>query len=84
MIKGHNGSKIEEGEVEIVLEQLQDVVVSIFSFTILQSKAHTAHDRKPTASIEENMTQLKVALHKTRLKREGGGEGSNPFLLGLV
>lgn len=41
-------------------------------------------DRKPTASIEENMTQLKVALHKTRLKREGGGEGSNPFLLGLV
>lgn len=67
LIKGHDGPKIEEGEVEVVLEQFQDVVVSIFPLAVLQSKAHTAHYSKPTASIEENMTQIKVSLHKTCL-----------------
>lgn len=67
LIEGHDGPEVEEGEVEVVLEQLQDVVVSIFPFTVLESKAHTAHDCKPTTSIEENMTQLKVSLHKSSL-----------------
>lgn len=66
-IKGHDGPEIEEGEVEVVLEQLQDVVVSIFPLTVLQGEAHTAHDREPTAPIEENVTQLKVPLHKSSL-----------------
>lgn len=66
-VKGHDGTEIEEREVEVVLEQLQDVVVPIFPLTVLQSKAHTAHDCKPTTSIEEDVTQLKVALHKTCL-----------------
>lgn len=35
LIKGHDGPEIEEGEVEVVLEQLQDVVVSIFLLTVL-------------------------------------------------
>ena len=66
-IKGHDGPEIEEGEVEVVLEQVQEVVVSIFPFTVLQSKAHTAHDGEPTTSIEENVAQLKVAVHKLSL-----------------
>lgn len=67
LIKGHDGPEKEEGEVEVVLEQLQDVVVSIFPLAVLQSKAHAAHYSKPTTSIEENMTQVKVPLHKTCL-----------------
>ena len=70
LIKSHDGPEIEEGEVEVVLEQLQDVVVSIFPVAVLQSKAHTAHDGEPTTSVEENVTHLKVSLHKTRLENK--------------
>lgn len=68
LIKGHDGPEIEEGEVEVVLQQLQDVVVSIFPVAVLQSEAHTAHYSEATASIEEDVTQLEVPLHKTSLQ----------------
>lgn len=67
LIKGHDRPKVEEGEVEVVLEQFQDVVVSIFPLAVFQSKAHTADYCKPAASIEKNTPQLKVSLHKTCL-----------------
>lgn len=69
-IKCHDGSKVEEREVKVVLEQLQDAVVPIFPFTVFQSKTQAAHDGEPTASIEEDMPQLKVSFHKTCLCRK--------------
>lgn len=75
LIKGHDGPKVEEGKVEVVLEQFQDVVVPILPLTVLQSKAHTTHYRKPATSVEKNMTKLKVSLHKICLH---GGEIENP------
>lgn len=72
LIKRHDGTEVEEREIEVVLEQLQDAVVSIFPLAVLQSKAHATHDSKPTASVEENGAQLEVPLHKTCLKKKEG------------
>lgn len=68
LIKGHDGPEVEEGEVEVVLEQFQDVVVSIFPLAVLQGEAHAAHYSEATTSVEENVTQLEVALHETCLQ----------------
>lgn len=67
LIKGHDGPKVEEGEVEVVLEQLYDTIVSIFPFTVFQSEAHTSHYGEATTSIEENVAQLKVTIYKPSL-----------------
>ncbi|KAF3836566.1 hypothetical protein F7725_029124 [Dissostichus mawsoni] len=32
-----------------------------------KSKAHTAHDGEPTSSVEEDVAQIKVPLHKACL-----------------
>lgn len=70
LIKGHDGPEIKEREVEVVLQQFQDAVIPSFPLTVLQSKAHAAHDSEPTTSVEENVPQLKVPLHEINLLRE--------------
>lgn len=54
-VEGHDGSKEEEGEVEVVFQQVSKRVVSILLLTVLQSKAHTAHDAEATASVEQDV-----------------------------
>lgn len=70
LVEGHDGSKVKEGKVEVILEKLQDAVVSIFLLTVLQSETHTAHDGESTAAVEQKRTQLKTASHKPCLKDE--------------
>lgn len=76
LVKSHDGPKIEERQVEVVLEKLQDVVVSIFSAAVLQGEAGAAHDGEAAASVEKNVTQLEVSLHEPRLRAEDMSETS--------
>lgn len=69
-VKSHDRSKEEEGEVEVVFQQVRERVAAVFLFTVLQSKAHTAHDAEATASIEEDVLQVKRASHQRFLKEE--------------
>ena len=62
-IKGHDGSKEKEGEVEVVLEQVRQRVVPILLLTVLKGKAHTAHDAEATPSIEQDVLEVKGAGH---------------------
>lgn len=70
LVECHDGSEVKEGKVKVVLEKLQDAVVSIFSLTVLKSKTHTAHDGETTAAVEQKRTEIKIASHKTCLKDE--------------
>lgn len=70
LVECHDGSEVKEGEVKVVLEKLQDAVVSIFSLTVLKSKTHTAHDGETTATVEQKRTELKIASRKPCLKDE--------------
>lgn len=70
LVECHDGSEVKEGEVKVVLEKLQDAVVSIFSLTVLKSKTHTAHDGETTAAVEQKRTELKIASRKPCLKDE--------------
>lgn len=69
-VESHDRSKEEEGEVEVVSQQVRECVVSVFFLTVLQSKAHTAHDAEAAASIEQDVLQVKRAGHQGFLKKE--------------
>lgn len=71
-IKGHDGSEVEEGEVEVVLEQLQDAVVTSFPLAVLQSKAHAAHYGEAATTIKEHWAQSKVSTHEPSLQISDG------------
>lgn len=75
LVKGHDGPKVEEGEIEVVLEQFQDAVVAVFPLAVLQGKAHAAHDGEPAAAVEQDPAQLKVPLHETCLHQAEDYEG---------
>lgn len=66
-IKGHDRSKEEEGEVEVVLDQIHETVVTIFLLTVLKSKAHTAHNGEAAAPVEQDVLQIKGARRKAFL-----------------
>lgn len=69
-VESHDRSKEEEGEVEVVFQQVGECEVAVFLFTVLQSKAHTAHDAKTAASIEQDVLQVKRAGHQGLLQKE--------------
>lgn len=69
-VESHDRSKEEEGEVEVVFQQVGECEVAVFLFTVLQPKAHTAHDAKAAASIEQNVLQVKRAGHQGLLQKE--------------
>lgn len=69
-VESHDGSKEEEGEVEVVFQQVRECVVAILLLTVLQCKAHTAHDAEAAASIEQDVLQVKRASHQGLLKEE--------------
>lgn len=79
LVECHDGSEVKEGKVKVVLEKLQDAVVSIFSLTVLKSKTHTAHDSETTAAVEEKRTELKIASHKPFLKEEPSQMSNHNF-----
>lgn len=71
LVKGYDGSKVEERQIEVKLEQLQDAIVPFSPLTVLQGKAHTAQYSKSTATIEQYRPQLKRASHKASLQKKG-------------
>lgn len=62
-VKSHDGSKEEEGEVEVVFQQVRERVVAVLLFTVLQSEAHTAHDAEAAASVEKDVLQVERTSH---------------------
>lgn len=70
LVKCHDRAKEEEWEVEVVSEQVREGVVAILLLTVLQCKAHTAHDGEANASIEQDVLQVKRAGHQGFLQEE--------------
>lgn len=70
-VKGHDGSEEKEGEVEIVLQEGEDGEVPVLPVTVLQSKAHAAHDAEAGSSVKEDILKIKSSRYKPILdKRE--------------
>lgn len=70
LVESHDGSEEEEGEVEVVSQQVTEGVVALLPIAVLQSKAHTAHDAEATASVEQDVLQVKRAGHQGFLKKD--------------
>lgn len=62
-VESHNGSEEEEGEVEVVFQQVSEGVAAVLLVTVLQREAHTAHDAEATASVEEDVLQVERTRH---------------------
>lgn len=62
-VESHNRSKKEEREVEVVFQEVREGIVSLFPVTVLQSEAHAAHDAEATASVEQDILQVKRSSH---------------------
>lgn len=69
-VESHDGSKEEEGEVEVVFEQVRECVVAVLLLAVLQDEAHTAHDAEAAASVEQDVLQVKGTSHQGFLKEE--------------
>lgn len=69
-VKSHNRSKEKEREVEVVFQEVGEGVVALFPVTVLQGKAHAAHDAEATASIEQDVLQVKRSGHQGLLQGE--------------
>lgn len=69
-VESHDGSKEEEGEVEVVFQQVRECVAAVLLLAVLQCKAHTAHDAEAAASIEQDVLQVKRASHQGLLKED--------------
>lgn len=78
-VKSHYRSKEEEGEVEVVFQQVGECEVAVFLFTVLQTKAHTAHDTEAAASIEQDVLEVKRAGHQGLLQNEYYGPHTSSF-----
>lgn len=68
LVKGHDRPKEEEGEVEVVFQQVVERVVALFLLTVLQSKAHTTHDGEAAAAVKEDVLQVERAGHQRFLR----------------
>lgn len=68
LIESHDGSEVEEGEVEVVLEQLQEAEVALPPLAVLQGETHAPHDGEATTTIEKDVAKLKVPRHKASLQ----------------
>lgn len=58
LVEGHDGPEEEVGEVEVVFEQVREGVAAFLAVTVLQCKAHAAHDAEPTAAVEQDVLQV--------------------------
>lgn len=67
LVKCHDRPKEEEGEVEVVLEEVEDGVDALFPLRALKCKAHAAHDGEAASSIEEDVLKIKSSCYKPAL-----------------
>ena len=72
LVKGHDGAEEEEGQVEVVLEQVQEGVAAFLAVAVLQGEAHAAHDGEAAAAVKQDVLQVEGARHQRLL----GGRGT--------
>ena len=68
LVEGHDGAEEEEGEVEVVLEQVQEGVAALLAVAVLQCEAHAAHDGEAAAAVEQHVLQVEGACHQRFLR----------------
>lgn len=56
-VESHDGPEEEVGEVEVVFQQVSEGVAAFLAVTVLQCKAHAAHDAETTAAVEQDVLQ---------------------------
>lgn len=66
-VEGHDGSEVEERQVEVELQELQDAEVSVVTVAVFQSKTDAAHDGETAAAVEQNRTQREIAARESGL-----------------
>lgn len=57
-VESHDGPEEEVGEVEVVFQQVSKGVAAFLAVTVLQCKAHAAHDAETTAAVEQDVLQV--------------------------
>lgn len=67
-VEGHDGPEEEEGQVEIVLEQVSKGVAAVGVGTALQREAGAAKHREAAASVEQDVLKIKGACYKPTLE----------------
>jgi len=67
LVKRHDRPEEEEGEVEVVFEEVKDGVNAVFLLRVLECKAHAAHDGEAASSIEEDILKIKSSRYKPAL-----------------
>lgn len=67
LVKRHDGPEEEEGEVEVVLEEVEDGVDALLPLAALEREAHAAHDGEAAASVEEDILKIKSSRYKPAL-----------------
>lgn len=63
-VKGHDGPKEEEGQVEVVLEQVSKGVAAVRVGTALQRKAGATQHRETAAPVKQHLLKIKSARYK--------------------
>lgn len=73
-VESHDGAEEEEGEVEVVFQQVGELVVAVLLLAVLQAEAHAAHDAKAAAAVEQDVLEIKGARHQGFLEEEAGNK----------
>lgn len=63
-VKGHDGPEEEEGQVEVVLEQVDEGVAAVGVGALLQGKAGAAQHCEAAAPLEQHLLKIKSACYK--------------------
>lgn len=67
-VEGHDGPEEEEGQVEIVLQQVSKGVAAVRVGAALQREAGAPKHRETTAPVEEHVLKIKGACYKPTLE----------------
>lgn len=73
-VESHDGTEEEEGEVEVVFQQVGELVVAVPLLAVLQAEAHAAHDAKAAAAVEQDVLEVKGARHQGFLEEQAGNK----------
>lgn len=73
-VESHDGTEEEEGEVEVVFQQVGELVVAVLLLAVLQAEAHAAHDAEAAAAVEQDVLEVKGARHQGFLEEEAGNK----------
>lgn len=75
-IKGHDRPEEEEGQVEVVLQQVGQGIAVPRVGTVLQREAGTTQDREASTAQEQHLLEIKSACYKPALEGREQASGS--------